>query len=82
MSKNMTMCTNNKVICICPNWIDSDSTNDIDKEYLNNELKRINQSRLITKEELNKSILKIIDEGNNGVFRIDIKEDKLWVERI
>ena len=53
MSKNIQLCTNNKVICICPNWIDSNSTNEIDKEYLNNELKRINQSRLITKEELN-----------------------------
>lgn len=82
MSKNICMNTHNKVICICPNWIDSDSTNEIDKSYLESELKRINQSRLITKEELNESILKIIDQGNSGNFRVDIKEDKLWVEKI
>ena len=82
LSKNLIMSTNNKVICICPNWIDSDSTNALDKEYLNNELKRIGQSRLITKEELNKSIYKIINDNNNGNFKIDVKGDKLWVEKI
>ena len=60
MSKNISMCTSNKVICICPNWIDSDSTRNIDEYYLDNELKRINQSRLITKDELNESIYKIV----------------------
>ena len=78
MSKNMIMASNNKVICICPNWIDSDSTNEMNKEYLNNELKRINQSRLISKEELNKSIYEIINKGNSGIFRIDIKDDKFF----
>ena len=82
MSKNLIKCTNNKVICICPNWIDSDSTNSLDKNYLDGELKRIGQSRLITKDELNKSIYKLINDNNNGIFRIDVKGDKLWVERM
>ena len=82
MTKNLIKCTNNKVICICPNWIDSDSTNSLDKDYLDNELKRIGQSRLITKEELNKSIYDIINDNNNGAFRIDVKGDKLWVEKM
>ena len=80
LSKCIDTC--NKVICICPNWIDSDSTNSMNREYLNNELKRIGQSRLITKEELNESIYKIISKKEEGIFRIDIREDKLWVENI
>ncbi|MBR7042193.1 MAG: hypothetical protein IKI04_01700, partial [Bacilli bacterium] len=69
----------NKVVCICPNWIDSDSTNNMDKSYLDRELERIGQSRLITMSELNKSIYEIINKKEEGIFRIDVKGDKLWV---
>ena len=82
MSKNISMCTNNKVICICPNWIDSDSTRSMDKDYLTNELKRIGQSRLIKIDELNDGIYKIINDNRDGIYRIDIKGDKLWIEKI
>ena len=82
MSKNISMCTNNKVICICPNWIDSDSTRSMDKDYLMNELKRIGQSRLIKIDELNDGIYKIINDNIDGIYRIDIKGDKLWIEKI
>lgn len=71
--------TKNKVVCICPNWIDSDSTNNMDKSYLDRELERIGQSRLITMSELNKSIYEIINKKEEGIFRIDVKGDKLWV---
>ena len=84
ISKSMALGTNNKIICICPNWIDNSSTNSMNREYLDSELKRINQSRLITLDELINGIDTIINnECNSGdVFRIDIKGDKLWVERI
>ena len=82
LSKNTALSTNNKVICICPNWIDSDSTNNMDRNYLDSELKRIGQSRLITKDEFNKSVYDIISNSNNGIFRLDVKDDKIWVEKI
>jgi 3-oxoacyl-[acyl-carrier protein] reductase len=82
MSKNISMCTNNKVICICPNWIDSDSTRSMDKDYLMNELKRIGQSRLIKIDELNDGIYKIINDNRDGIYRIDVKGDKLWIEKM
>ena len=82
MSKNISMCTNNKVICICPNWIDSDSTRSMDKDYLKNELKRIGQSRLIKIDELNDEIYKIINDNIDEIYKIDIKGDKLWIEKI
>jgi len=83
MSRILNNNTDNKVICICPNWIDSESTRSMDKEYLTNELKRINQSRLITIDELNNSIYQIINaEEKDNVYRIDIKEGALWIEKI
>jgi 3-oxoacyl-[acyl-carrier protein] reductase len=84
MSKNLSLLTDSKVYCLCPNWIDSDSTNNMDQKFLNSELKRINQNRLITKEELNKSIYKILTEeySSGSIFRLDVKGDKLCLEKI
>ena len=84
LSKCLSLSTNNKVYCICPNWINSKSTREIDKDYLNNELKRIKQNRLIEINELSNSIYKIINmnEKSGTIFRIDIKGDKLWIEKI
>ena len=84
LSKCLSLSTNNKVYCICPNWINSKSTREIDKDYLNNELKRIKQNRLIEINELSNSIYKIINmnEKSGTIFRIDIKGDKLWIEKV
>lgn len=84
ISKIISQNTTNKIYCICPNWIDSDSTNSMNKEYLSDELKRINQSRLIDIEE----IIDVIDEILNNkyttgsVIRIDVLEDKLCIETL
>lgn len=89
MSEIMGRYTNNKIICICPNWIDSDSTKSMNQEYLNSELKRIGQSRLIGVDEFTTSMIDIIKDGyfnriNNDteIIRIDIKDDRLWIERM
>lgn len=85
MSKNISLATNNKVLCLCPNWIDSDSTRSMNKEYLENELVRIGQNRLITMEEFVDSFDKILNSNfdSGDVFRIDIKDDgKLWIEKM
>lgn len=84
MSKNISMCTKNKVVCLCPNWIDSDSTRSMDESYLKSELTRIGQSRLITIDELIMVINDVINfKYNSGdVIRIDIKDDKLWIKKM
>lgn len=84
ISKSISNCTSNKVLCICPNWIDSNSTRSMDKEYLDNELKRIKQDRLITLDEFSNSIYNIInmDNKSGSVYRIDIREGNLWIEVI
>ncbi len=84
LSKSMALAIDNKIVCICPNWIDSDSTNEMDRDYLTSELKRIHQDRLISIDELNKCIYEIINENiiSGSVYRIDIKKGQLWKERI
>lgn len=84
ISKSIALATNNRVICLCPNWIDSDSTRNMEKEYLDNELKRIKQDRLIKIYELVNSFNNIINSNFNSgdIFRIDIEGDKVWVKRM
>ena len=84
ISKSISLCTGNKILCICPNWIDTSSTKNMDNEYLNSELIRIGQSRLISIDEFIFGFDKIINNKFNSgdTYRIDIKGDKLWVEKI
>ena len=84
MTKSISMCTDNKVLCICPNWVETSSTMGMNKEYLESELERIGQDRLITLDEFIFGFDMIVNsEFNSGdIFRIDIKGDKLWVEKI
>ena len=84
VTKSIAMCTDNKVYCLCPNWIDSDSTKSMNYEYLASELKRINQSRLITLKEFNESIYNILKSNDKSgtIYRLDIKGDNLWIEKI
>lgn len=84
ITKSISRCTNNKLLCICPNWIDSNSTRDMDKNYLDSELKRIKQDRLISISELCNSIYEIINMNNDSgdIYRIDIRDGKLWIEKM
>ena len=84
MSKSISISTGNKILCICPNWIDTSSTRSMNKEYLDSELIRIGQDRLITLDEFIDGFDKIVNGNFNSgdIFRIDVKEDKLWVERM
>lgn len=84
LSKSVSLSTSNKVLCIVPNWVESSSTLSMSQEYLVSELRRIKQSRLITLNELVDGFDKIINsQFNSGdIFRIDVKEDNLWVEKI
>ena len=84
ITKSISKCTKNKVLCICPNWINSASTKEMDKDFLDSELKRIGQSRLITMKEICDSILDIINGEciSGSIYRIDIRDDKLWIEKV
>ena len=56
---------------------------------MNSELLRIGQSRLILIDELVDSMISLIRKGyderdnkNSEIIRIDITDDKLWIERM
>ena len=61
------------IISICPNWVDTKSTREMNQEYLKSELKRINQDKMISEI----TIAKVIDDAimNNipsgSIIRID-----------
>ena len=82
LTKTFALASSNKIISICPNWVDTESTKEMDKNYLESELKRIGQEKLINvkvipkviddciKEEIESgSIIRI--EGDDSVRRID-----------
>ncbi len=81
MSKSISLGTKNRVKCICPNWIDSESTRLMNQEYLKSELLRIKQSRLITMDEFISGFDEIINSSFGIVYKMDIKDDKLWIEK-
>ena len=66
MTKSLALILDKKVIAIAPNWVDTESTRSMDKEFLNHELKRINQKELI---KVDKVIDVIIDSINNKVLK-------------
>ena len=84
MTKSISMSTTNKVLCVCPNWIDSYTTNSMNKDYLLNELKRIKQDRLIKIDEFTRSMYEIINTNydTGSIIRMDIKDGNLWLKKI
>ena len=77
LTKSFSLESNNKIISICPNWVDTESTRKMDKNYLDSELKRIGQKKLIDVSTIPKIIDKIInsDIPSGSIIRIDGDED-------
>lgn len=55
---------NIKICALAPNWVDTESILEMDPEYLQNELKRVNQKRLLTKAEVSNKIIEIISSDD------------------
>ena len=77
--KSIGNAKNLKLVCVT-----ATGTNNLDKEYLDSELKRIGQSRLIGVDEFINSLVDITsgDINSGDIYRIDVKDDKLWVEKM
>lgn len=72
MTKTFSLVSQNKIISICPNWVDTESTRNMDKDYLNDELKRIKQDKLISVNTISKVIDDCIKNNEvSGIIRID-----------
>ena len=61
LTKNLALRFPNLKICaLAPNWVDTESIREMSPIYLENELRRVNQKRLLTKEEVANKIIEII----------------------
>ncbi len=77
LTKTISLVSKNRIISICPNWVDTISTVSMDKEYLKSELKRINQDKLISRETIFKVIEKCIKEKTSSgtIIRVEGDDD-------
>lgn len=77
LTKTFSLVSKNKIISICPNWVDIDSTKEMDKDYLNSELKRIGQDKLINVDTIPKVIDDCIKKNieSGSIIRIDGDDD-------
>lgn len=74
LTKDFSLIKSNvKVISICPGWINTDSVKEMNPEYLEMEMKKVNQSKLIEPSKLVEYIINNIDNFNNGEI-VEIKE--------
>ena len=73
ITRTFAMYSKNKIISICPNWVDTESTKEMDKSYLDSELKRINQNKLINPRSVFKAIDNCIKNNipTGSIIRID-----------
>lgn len=52
---------NSKVYALCPNWVNTEAIREMNSEYLDEELKRIGQKKLIEPKEVSNKVLEIIE---------------------
>ena len=65
LTKSMSLIFPNiKTIAIAPNWVNTESTTEINEEYLKQELKRIGQEKLINVDTVTDKIISIINNKN------------------
>ena len=73
LTKIISLYSKNKIISICPNWVNTESVMEMNPEYLENELKRVGQKKLINPSMISKTIydLVISDVKTGEIIRID-----------
>ena len=73
ITKTFSLVSKNRIISICPNWVNTESTNEMDQNYLKSELKRIKQDKLISVNVIPKVIDDCIknNESSGSIIRIE-----------
>lgn len=57
---------NIRIYAICPNWVNTESIRDMNQEYLNEEMKRVGQSKLIEPREVAYKVIELIDSNKKS----------------
>ena len=68
-----------RTVALAPNWVDTESTIEMNQDYLKEELKRIGQTKLISKDLVVEKIIHIIVDKNiesGSIIRIDGDKDE------
>ena len=61
LNKNLAQrLTNIKVCALAPNWVDTETVLEMDPEYLQSELARVGQNKLLRKEDVALKIVEIM----------------------
>lgn len=73
MTKSLSLVLNSKVISICPNWVNTEVIQEMNQNYLKDELIRIGQDKLISPITIPKTIDRLIKENieTGSIIRID-----------
>ena len=73
MTEPLSRIVEPKIITLCPNWVETESIKDMDQEYLESEMERVNQRMLIKPEKIPEVINELInnDVVNGSIIRID-----------
>lgn len=74
LSRNLSLYyKDKKIITVAPGWINTESVNEMNPEYLSNEMKRIGQKYLLDKDYVAERIVSLIDgeEQSGSVVIID-----------
>lgn len=77
ITKTFSLYSKNKVISLCPNWVDTESTKNMNQEYLKAELRRIHQEKLISTDTIPKVMDECIKKAipSGSIIRIEGDED-------
>lgn len=64
LTKSLSLILENiKVYAICPNWVSTESIEEMDQEYLKKEMNRIGQKRLINPKEIAHRLMNLIQSN-------------------
>lgn len=73
MTETLSRIIEPKIITLCPNWVETETIKDMNQEYLESEMERINQRMLIKPEKISKVINELINNDivSGSIIRID-----------
>lgn len=62
MTKSLSLeLENNKIYSICPNWVNTETIKNMNIDYLNSEMRRIGQYKLIDPKEVANKVIEILE---------------------
>ena len=54
---------NIKIVAICPNWVETESIKEMNQDYLEEEMNRVGQKKLINPKKISKKVLEILNNN-------------------